>query len=144
MKYKYFNQNYKNTNKHFVTQFTIDTKLITFLFRKYKQLNVKKIIIRIEKESSLVFLCIKKHKMAHIVSLERAEKIVRENKIKELALNRSIKRLGKQMQYSEMNPIEKKIVGITSKKWRALMNMKRQKEAEKKIKERREKPRHKL
>lgn len=73
-----------------------------------------------------------------------ADKIIFEKRIETLALQRSKKRLGKEMEYSEMNPIQKKVVNLTAKKYRILLGIKKRREAEKTVKERRDKPRHRI
>lgn len=139
----------KHSNKggsaqRFNNQNVIDSKFITVLFRKYRQLNVKKVVIRVERDKFFIYLQVWKKGAMRTISTERADKIILERRIESLALHRSKKRLGREMRYSDMNPIERKVVGLSAKKWRILVGVKKRREAEHATKERRGKPRHRL
>ncbi|ELQ74429.1 hypothetical protein THOM_2663 [Trachipleistophora hominis] len=139
----------KHSNKgggtqRYRSQNVIDSKFITVLFRKYRQLNVKKVVIRVERDGFFIYLQIWMKGTMRTVSTERADKIILERRIESLALHRSRKRLGKEMRYADMNPIERKIVSLTAKKWRILVSIKKRREAERATKDRRGKPRHRL
>lgn len=117
-------------------------KSIAVLFKKYRQLHIRKIVVETEKGEHLIYLQVRQHGVLQKITLEAADKIILERRVESLALHRSRKRLGVEKEYIEMNPIEKKVVALTAKKWRILIGIKKRKEAENTIKERRGKPRH--